>query len=383
MNILYIAGTDPRLIGHGGKQRVHFTWKALKKVGTVYTVYPVPHRYMETRDDGERIYAVQFEWRYSPTWFLQRLVRNWSVHLTFPFYQTAKRIWGLQLPRPDVCVVRPATVAYSLNLFGKFPIIADMDDIATAEIDMLVKNGLGSVKTTLCTWWLKRMERQIFRKANHIWFADEAEMSRFKGCPISFLPNIPIPPLPDFAAELGDKNSLFFVGSLNSSPNYIALDWFLKNVWKKAKRRFPNLRLDIGGGGLPERYRKSWASYSDVHLAGRIDDLRPYYQKAVAVVAPMQIGSGSCLKVLEALRMGRPLLSTQQGLRGIRPESRNVGNGIFPFEDADSFIAAYDSLCSMDRMGVQHNAVTFVEKRNNQSFIDSEVARTIELVLGQ
>lgn len=375
--ILYIVGNDPRLTDYGGQQRVHFLWEALKKVGTVYTVYEVPHRSMEKRDDDERIYAVQLERRYSPTWFLKRLMLKWSNHITFPFYRTAKRIWKLNLPKPDVCVVRPASLAYSLGLLDKVPTIVDMDDIPSVEMEMLMKQGLSDLKTRLSFWWLKRMERRIAQKAKCIWLADEAEMPRFTNVPTAFVPNIPIPPLPDFANELGDENQLLFVGSLNSPPNYLALDWFLKKIWGEAKKRFPKLRLDIVGGGLSAQYKQSWSNFPDVSLAGRVDDLRPYYQKAVAVIAPMLIGSGSCLKVLEALRMGRSLLSTQQGLRGIRQESRNMSNGIFSFEDAESFLVAYDLLRKADRQQLQRGAVAFVEQRNNQTFIDKAVSVTL------
>ena len=377
MKILFLVSTDPRQTRHGGEQRVHFVWEGLKKLGNVYTVYPVAWKSLEKRDDADRIYAVQLERRYSPAWFLKRMMRAWNNHIMPPYYLTDKRIWKMGLPKPDVCVVRPASVAYGLDLLDRFPCFVDMDDIPSAEVEMMEKNFGRSFKTWLSLRLLERMQRVICRKARHVWIADEEELPRFAGTSVSFLPNIPVPPLPDFADCLGNENNLFFVGSLNSPPNFIALDWFLDNVWNEAKSVFPNLRLDIGGGGLPQRYKEKWASCRDVRLLGRVDDLRPYYKKALAIVAPMRIGSGTCLKVLEALRMGRPLLSTQQGLRGIRREYRNADNGIFPFEDAESFVAAMKSLLQCDRLATQRKAVSFVEMRNNQVFIDSTLRTDI------
>lgn len=377
MNILYIVSTDPRQTRQGGEQRVHFVWEGLKKLGDVYTVYPVAWKSLEKRDDADRIYAVQLERRYSPAWFLRRLMRGWSGHIMPPCYLTGKRIWKMGIPLPDVCVVRPASVAYGLGLLNKFPCFADMDDIPSAEIEVEEKRFGKSLKSRLSRVLLERMQRVICRKARCVWVADEEELSRFPGTPVSFLPNIPVPPLPDFADCMGNENSLFFVGSLNHPPNFLALDWFVENVWDKAKEAFPDLRLDIGGGGLPQRYKEKWSACRDVRLLGRIDDLRPYYRNALAVVAPMRIGSGTCLKVLEALRMGRPLLSTQQGLRGIRPDCRNAENGIFPFEDAESFVAALRSLLRSDRLAVQKKALEFVEKRNNQDFIDKTLRADI------
>ncbi len=79
--------------------------------------------------------------------------------------------------------------------------------------------------------------------------------------------------------------------------------------------------------------------------------------------------------------MGRPLLATQQGLRGIRPEYRNVDNGMLPFESAESFIAAMRSLLHCDRLAVQRKAVAFVNLRNNQDFIDNTLRDDISRVI--
>ena len=377
MKILFLVTTDPRQTRVGGEQRVHFLWNGLKKLGDVYTVYPVPWKSLQKCDDENKIYAVQLERRYSPNWFLKRMMSSWNNHIMLPFYLTDKRIWEMGVPKPDICVIRPASLAYGLGLLDKFPCYVDMDDIPSAEIEVIEKRFGRSLKSRLSLLLLERMQRIICRKAKHVWVADEEELQRFEGTSVSFLPNIPVPPLPDFADCLGDENNLFFVGSLNSSPNFIALDWFLDNIWYEAKRVFPNLRLEIGGGALPQRYKEKWAEFPDVHLLGRIDDLRPYYKNALAIIAPMRIGSGSCLKVLEALRMGRPLLATQQGLRGIRPEHRNIESGILPFENAESFVGTMKLLLRSERLSVQRKAVEFVSLRNNQTFIDDTLRADI------
>ena len=79
--------------------------------------------------------------------------------------------------------------------------------------------------------------------------------------------------------------------------------------------------------------------------------------------------------------MGRPLLATQQGLRGIRPEYRNVDNGMLPFESTESFIEAMQSLLRCDRLAVQRKAVAFVNLRNNQDFIDNTLRTDISRVI--
>lgn len=66
-----------------------------------------------------------------------------------PFYLTDKRIWEMGVPQPDVCVVRPASVAYGLGLLDRFPCFADMDDIPSAEIEVIEKRFGRSFKSRL------------------------------------------------------------------------------------------------------------------------------------------------------------------------------------------------------------------------------------------
>lgn len=377
MKILFISLSDPRSTNHGGEQRFHFLWEGLKKLGDVYTVVPVGRGSMERKDENEKIYWVSLERRYSLTWFVQRLLNKTLLGGAIPPVYSAKRIWKMGVPKPDVCVVRPASSAMSLKLWDVAPTCVDMDDIPLAEFDIAHKGRL-SLSLRLQRMVLAKIQKTACEKGARVWIADEAEFKRFPGVPVSFVPNIPVPPLPDFKDELGANDTLFFIGYLAHGPNQVALDWFFTHIWQGLKARFPQLKFEIVGGGLPERYKGAWSKLPDVKLHGFVKDLRPCYRKALAILTPMQIGSGTCLKVLECLRMGRPLISTQQGLRGIRPEYRNPEHGIFPFEDLSSLESALEQLLATDRIALQNNAVKFVQMRNSQEFIDATVKKDIE-----
>lgn len=381
MNILYISLSDPRSTNHGGEQRYHFIWEGLKKSGDVYTIVPV-HRYTHERCDQQaKIYWVCLERRYSAFLVLERLLNRFLPSFTLSSAYSLKRLCRFGIPKPDVCVVRPASLANSLCLWKLAPTCVDMDDIPLAEFDIETMVCGNSLIRRLRRLVLKHVQETACRKAARVWIADEAEFKRFPGVPVSFVPNIPVPPLPDFADEIGSSDTLFFIGYLAHGPNQVALNWFLTTIWTDLKKVFPDLKFEICGGGLPERFKKAWVNYPDVTLRGFVKDLRPCYQKALAILTPMRIGSGSCLKVLEALRMGRVLISTQQGLRGIRPEYRNPVNGILPFEDIPSLIEAIKTLRNADRIALQRAAVSFVQLRNSQEFIDSALRREVLSVL--
>ena len=383
MNILYIVDTDPRRADYGGAQRIHSLWEGLKKLGDVFTVVPVTRIQYERRDDTEKIYQIQLERRYSIAWFVKRLTNRWNSHVPFPSLYTTRRLELYGIPSPDVCVVRPASLAVSLSLWERMLVIADMDDIPTVEVEMIERVKGSSLVLKIRKYLLQKMQEVVRRRARQIWIADEAEMHRFEGTAISYVPNIPFPPLPDFANELGSSDRLFFVGSLSTFPNVVALDWFLNDIWPEVHEKCPELKFEIAGGGLSSENKTAWSKIQGVKLLGRVDDLRPYYHNALAVVLPMRIGSGTCLKTVEALRMGRAILSTRQGLRGVREDDRTQENGMFVFENADEFLRQVDVLRRCDRVKFQRGGVAFVLKRNTQGFIDQAIRSSVLGVVDQ
>ena len=381
MNILYVSTSDPRSTNHGGEQRLHFLWEALKKIGNVHTVVPVQRYSLERKDEDAKIYWVCLERLYTPMWFLQRVLNRLLPAIPVPGVHDLSRLVKFGIPHPDVCVVRMASIAAALKTWKLAPTCVDMDDIPLAEFDIQTKVCGNSLLRRMRRLVLKHVQDTVCKKGSRVWIADEEEFRRFPNVPVTFVPNIPVPPLPDFAEELGSSDTLYFVGLLAHGPNQVALDWFLSTMWRDLKKVFPELKFEICGGGLPDRLKKSWATYQDVTLRGYVNDLRPCYQHALAILTPMRIGSGSCLKVLEALRMGRVLISTQQGLRGIRPEFRNPENGILPFEDLDSLVRNIRLLRSADRLALQRAAVAFVQRRNTQEFIDRTLEKDVKNLL--
>ncbi len=110
---------------------------------------------------------------------------------------------------------------------------------------------------------------------------------------------------------------LIFCGSLWSIPNAEGLHWFCKKIWPLVLNEFPNLKLLVVGiGELPERYSEAYDTPS-TEFVGTVDDVKPWYNKAAISVVPLLTGSGTRLKILEAMGMGVPVVSTSIGAEGI------------------------------------------------------------------
>jgi glycosyltransferase involved in cell wall biosynthesis len=110
---------------------------------------------------------------------------------------------------------------------------------------------------------------------------------------------------------------LIFCGSLWSIPNAEGLHWFCKKIWPLVLDESSDLKLLVVGiGKLPGKYSEVYETPS-VQFTGAVDDVKPWYNKAAVSVVPLLTGSGTRLKILEAMGMGVPIVSTTIGAEGI------------------------------------------------------------------
>ena len=343
MKIIFVCPTDPRETSYGGQQRTHVLWKGLQSVGDVWTVVPVPHKWQEERDEQNRIYKLCLERRYSFGWFAQRLLFRFFPQLAFPLGLKRDAL-SAALANPDVCIARTLWVAARFGMWKLAPLFVDVDDTPTVDFK------LANPRKRFKHWLLEKWQNWICAKAKLLWVPDPEQVEGLKPFKVAHLPNIPIGDISPVDRSRVDQNRLLFLGYLAHHPNIVALDWFLENFWVGLKKRFPDLKLDVVGGGLPEEYKAKWSAYQDVVLHGFVQDVVPFFERSLALITPMRIGSGTCIKVLESLARGVPVISTAQGLRGIRDSSRTSENGIYQFTEltelADAIRQLVDSCIS-------------------------------------
>ena len=107
--------------------------------------------------------------------------------------------------------------------------------------------------------------------------------------------------------------TLVFTGSFNYPPNYHGMVWFLEKVYPLLKSEHPNLQVTVTGahGGRPLPHP------DHVNLTGYIDDIRPVIAGASCSIAPLHSGGGTRLKILEAMALHTPVVSTTKGAEGL------------------------------------------------------------------
>ncbi|MGZ0174970.1 MAG: glycosyltransferase family 4 protein, partial [Planctomycetales bacterium] len=115
-----------------------------------------------------------------------------------------------------------------------------------------------------------------------------------------------------------EDQKILFCGSLNYEPNRRGLVWFQQHVWPTIKQQTSGVRLVVIGYGAAETDFMELRSDPSVDFIGEVESVPPWYHKTSMAVVPILEGSGTRVKILEAMTLGNPVVSTIIGAEGIQ-----------------------------------------------------------------
>jgi len=113
---------------------------------------------------------------------------------------------------------------------------------------------------------------------------------------------------------------LVFSGSMDWHPNEDAVCYFVESILPRVRAEFPDVSFSIIGRNPSARVR-NLAAEPGVHITGTLDDVRPSIAEGSVYVVPLRAGSGTRIKIFEALAMGKAVVSTTVGAEGLALES--------------------------------------------------------------
>jgi glycosyltransferase involved in cell wall biosynthesis len=168
---------------------------------------------------------------------------------------------------------------------------------------------------------LRREELGIYRDADGVYLCSAADERRLldqvPGVRTAVIPNAadveyyqprPTDPRPD-------GRTVVFFGLLSYAPNLDGVIHFVRGIWPRIAEAHPDACLKIVGGRPPPSLLA--LAGPRVELTGFVPDLRPHLAAAAAVVVPLRLGGGTRLKIVEAMAMGKAIVSTTLGAEGI------------------------------------------------------------------
>jgi glycosyltransferase involved in cell wall biosynthesis len=168
---------------------------------------------------------------------------------------------------------------------------------------------------------------------------------------------------------------IVFSGALYTSPNVDGAIWFCRRLLPLVREQVPDVEVDIVGFNPVEEVR-ALDALPGVAVHADVADVAPFLESARVSVAPLRIGSGSRLKVLEAMAAGRPVVGTTIGLEGLDLEP---GRQVLVADDAIAFSTAVRRLLADDALATSmaSEARVVVEERFGWSGISSAFADSI------
>lgn len=117
------------------------------------------------------------------------------------------------------------------------------------------------------------------------------------------------------SGETPEPFSLVFTGAMSYVPNYDGILHFLNTTFPLILKSIPNAKLYVVGNNPPPVLLKR--SADNVIITGFVEDVRPYIKRSSVYIVPLRMGSGTRLKVLEAMSMKIPIVTTSMGSEGI------------------------------------------------------------------
>lgn len=188
---------------------------------------------------------------------------------------------------------------------------------------------------------LKRFEQAHIHDCDLLVGISERDVATFRSWGFQ-KPAVVVPIGVDVATYTPDERcfeqplSLSFLGSLDWLPNVEGLQWFLREVWTPLLApTFPDLTFHIAGRNTPAWVRQ--LRLPRVHVHGEVPDAAAFLNAHPVLVVPLLSGGGMRAKIVEAMALGRVVLSTSVGLEGV-PARHGVE--VWVADNAPAFVEA-------------------------------------------
>jgi glycosyltransferase involved in cell wall biosynthesis len=121
--------------------------------------------------------------------------------------------------------------------------------------------------------------------------------------------------------EETEETDILFVGYFGWAPNLDSLSWFLDEILPLVHERRPETDVAIVGAGAPAWVGRLGERDTRIRVHGWVEDAAPYFRRSRVVVVPLRIGSGVRVKIVQAMAMGRAIVTTSKGCEGLEVAS--------------------------------------------------------------
>ena len=390
MRILQLCNKSPYPAKEGGPIAMNAITQMLLKEGHVVKIIAVNtpkynidiHSIDPAYRQATQIELVEVNTQLSIAGALKSLFRNVSYHVErFKSKQLEQKLIDV-LSKEDIDVVIFETIylaiyADVIRKYSRAKLILrahNVEHTVWKRIALNTSFGLKKIYLSLLAKQLKTYEQKIIRDFDEVWCISSVDADWFK----KQIDTIPVDVIP-FGVDEDQilqtpvpfsSDTLFSIGSMDWLPNLEGVQWFLDSVWEQIHRAYPDLVYKIAGRNMPESLQNKQTEGVDV--VGEVADAHDFMQNNGILIVPLWSGSGIRIKIIEAMFMGKVVITTSLGIEGI--EAQN-GIHVLIANTPEEFLSAVDFCIQQPQSCAEigEAAMQLIRQQHNNSVIGEKM----------
>lgn len=214
------------------------------------------------------------------------------------------------------------TAQYIIN-YDSIKKVIDCVDAITMNLNnaINVSNNLFTkilLKTELKR--VKKFEKEVYSKFDKKFIISNTDKEYLKKIGIRDLPVV----INNYVRDLGysekvqmNNREISFIGKMSTEPNVNAIRYFIKEIYPYVKKHYSDLVFNIIGGSPTEEIKK-YGKLEGINVTGFVEDPAEILNRSKVVIAPMVSGSGIQNKIIEAMLLGKVVITTFHGAKGLK-----------------------------------------------------------------
>ena len=329
MKILFLTPTLPSPPDLGGKIVVFNTLRRLyprHELHLLSFIQAGQERHIESLRQyckSIQVVPLSIEFRFS------QLISNLFLRLPYTIHKysssevEAKFRQLLETVKPDLVQVEHLHLFQYIHNNGIPPVILrehNVESLLMKRYSENARNPLARAYARIQYRKLFNFEKQALKNTSLCLALTEEDQKELNKISLSHKIEV-LPPGVDFdyfrpLLTKRDHDAILFLGNLIYKPTQEALFFFLKRIWPLVLEKRPHLRL-VQIGRCPITILEKIKNTKNLKVCGLVKDIRPIVSSCSLLVVPFTIGSGIRIKILEAMAMKLPVVSTSVGCEGI------------------------------------------------------------------
>jgi len=332
MRVLMISPTSPWPPNMGSRIRIYNALKALSRscdVTLVALVEDADRKEIDAvRPFCSALHIVEQPSRSRPSVAIRSLFSRYPYRVVKFHNKDARELLSRLLASDSYDILW----VHFLNMFSHLPLalpqrtLTVLDQHNADELMWVPYRERGSLWNRAFawqnTWKLRGFQNKVLDQVDVVLSVSPAEAEFMKArspasCNVWTAPNGVDVEFFQPGGETKEPSSrIVFCGSMDVTMNADAVLRFANGIFPLVRRRCPGAEFWVVGRN-PGSAVKQLAERDGIVVTGTVEDVRPYYEQARALVAPFRYGAGTKLKIMEAMAMGIPVVSTDVGCQGI------------------------------------------------------------------